>query len=307
MARTKYLNILKTVAKTAFTVVLVYLVFQKIDLVTVSRTIGRGNPAWFILALLLYLFSQGISSWRLYGLLKKMGLPLQFWFNVRLYLLGMFYNVFLPGGIGGDGYKLYLLHRKFGTPVKSLLMAFLFDRASGLWAITILGAIAVFFLPVLGITPGWPAAYIIAAALAFYLAWRILLRSYASYFPKAISRALVVQSIQCVAMACILTGLKAEGNYLPYIFSFLVSTIATVLPVSVGGLGLREYVMVRLAPILFLDEATAVSASFCFYILSTMAALPGLWFVYRSKEFTSRAELEKEKEVIDAGKTTEPV
>lgn len=86
-----------------------------------------------------------------------------------------------------------------------------------------------------------------------------------------------------------------EGNYLPYIFSFLLSTIATVVPVSVGGLGLREYVMVQLSPILLLDEATAVSASFCFYILSTLAALPGIWFVYRSKEFTSRSEMEKEK------------
>jgi len=295
MANRKFLNTLKLVGKTAFTALLVYLVFQKIDLGTVGRTLGRSKPLWLVLALCLYALSQVVSSWRLHGLLNVMGLPVKFGFNLRLYQLGMFYNVFLPGGIGGDGYKLYLLKKKFGTPAKTLLMGFLFDRASGLWAITILAAIAVFFLPVLEIAPLWPALYLVAAVIAFYFAWRLLFKKYLPYFTTAISRALLVQSVQCVAMLCILNGLQLEAAYLPYIFSFLLSTIATVLPVSVGGLGLREYVMVQLSPILLLDEATAVSASFCFYIISTMAALPGIWFIYRSKEFTSRAEIEKQE------------
>jgi len=32
----------------------------------------------------------------------------------------MFYNLFLPGGIGGDGYKIYLLNKLSNKSIKSL-------------------------------------------------------------------------------------------------------------------------------------------------------------------------------------------
>ncbi|MET0636439.1 MAG: lysylphosphatidylglycerol synthase transmembrane domain-containing protein [Chitinophagaceae bacterium] len=299
MANKKFLNILKLLAKTGFTILLVYLVFQKIDMATVAKTIGQSQPLWLILAFFLYGLSQVVSSWRLYGLLKVMGLPLSFLFNLRLYMLGMFYNVFLPGGIGGDGYKLYLLRKKFGAPTRTLLMGILLDRASGLWAITMLAALSVLFLPVLNIPAFWPVLYLFAAIIAFYFCWRWLFKKHLRYFPYSTLRAILVQSIQCVAMICILKSVHLSGDYLPYIFSFLLSTIATVIPVSVGGLGLREYVMIQLSPLLFLDQALAVSASFCFYIISTVAALPGIWFVYRSKDFTSRTELEEAGSAVE--------
>lgn len=299
MANRKFLNALKLAGKIVFTALLVYLVFQKIDLAVLGRTLASSEPGWLVLALVLYLLSQVISSWRLHGLLLVMGIPIGFGFNLRLYLLGMFYNVFLPGGIGGDGYKLYLLKKKFGTPAKTLLTAFLLDRASGLWAITVLVATAAFFLPVLDLPPWMPPTYIVAALAGFYICWRLMFIKHIRYFPTGIARALIVQSMQCVAMACILHALHLPDGYLPYLFSFLLGTIATVIPVSIGGLGLREYVMVQLSPLLLLDEATAVSASFCFYLISTLAAIPGLWFVYRSKEFAANPSTRGKQETID--------
>lgn len=51
--------------------------------------------------------------------------------NLKLYALGMFYNLFLPGGSGGDGYKVYLLRKLYKAPVKHLLSAVLLDRING--------------------------------------------------------------------------------------------------------------------------------------------------------------------------------
>jgi len=290
MASKKFLSTFKLVAKVAFTTLLVYLVFQKIDFGKVTATIGRSEPLWLVAALILYACSQVVSSWRLHGLLNTLAIPVGFFFNLRLYQLGMFYNVFLPGGIGGDGYKIYLLRKKFGTTARLLLLTLLFDRASGLLAITLLAATATLFLPVLALPVYLPLIYIVVALAVFYGCWRWFFHGAVTYFPSAVMKALLVQSVQCVAMYCILRALNVTGSYLPYIFSFLLSTIATVIPVSVGGLGLREYVMVQLAPLLLLDEATAVSASFCFYLISTLAALPGLWFVYRDQSLSSRTK-----------------
>ena len=36
--------------------------------------------------------------------------------SLKLYYKGMFYNIMLPGGIGGDGYKGYYLHNTLHVP-----------------------------------------------------------------------------------------------------------------------------------------------------------------------------------------------
>ena len=113
MAKKKYWNIIKLLLKLGFTTLLGYLVFQKIDFQQVKSIFMKSGPGYIIAALLSYFASQVISSWRLLGFLRSIGLHLGFGFNLRLYMLGMFYNVFLPGGIGGDGYKIYLLRKKF--------------------------------------------------------------------------------------------------------------------------------------------------------------------------------------------------
>ncbi len=307
MASKKLSNTLKLLLKTGFTVLLVWLVFKKIDFNQVSDVILASNPFYLLAALVLYAGSQVISSWRLLGFLLKLKIPITFAFNLRLYLLGMFYNVFLPGGVGGDGYKIYLLRKKFGTPTRSLLLAMLLDRATGLWAISMLAAGCLLLLPALHVVwPGWypvlepnggaaepliPSGYIVLASAGFWLLWRLFFRTFLQYFPGAVVRALIVQSIQSAAVLLILRALHVETSLWPYLFSFLLATIATVIPLSVGGLGLREYVMLQLSVMLSIDGAVAVSTSLLFYVISTVAAMPGIWFVYRSKEFGQRAEL----------------
>ncbi len=63
--------------------------------------------------------------------------------NLQLYLLGMFYNLFLPGGIGGDGYKIYLLQKNYQTGTKRILGAVLSDRISGMVALVVLALIGI--------------------------------------------------------------------------------------------------------------------------------------------------------------------
>jgi glycosyltransferase 2 family protein len=270
MDKKKLLNTGKLLLKTAVTVGLVYLVFQKIDL------------------------SQVISSYRLLGFVRLMGIPAGFGFNFRLYLLGMFYNVFLPGGIGGDGYKVYLLRKKFRQPTKVILFGLLIDRATGLWAIAVLASVCILGIPQIGLAPAWVLGGIAVFVAGLYLLYRFFFRRFLPWLPAAMLIALVVQALQMGAVLLILRALHAEGSYLPYLFSFMLSTIATIVPLSVGGLGLREYAILQLAPLLLLDQATAVSTSLCFYVISTIAALPGIWFVYRSKEFAPASEMSEE-------------
>ena len=50
----------------------------------------------------------------------------------------MFYNFFIPGGIGGEFYKSYLMKKSFGWNLKSLAKILIQDRAIGLGVLFIL-------------------------------------------------------------------------------------------------------------------------------------------------------------------------
>src|ERR1700753_4258666 len=119
---------------------LLYYVFSKVPFAKIKYRLLHANRAWLAAAILCYVISMILSSWRLLSYFKSIGLKLDYRFNLRLYFLGLCYNVLLPGGIGGDGYKIYLLHKRYKLPTKKVFWAILFDRLSGFWAI---GAIVV--------------------------------------------------------------------------------------------------------------------------------------------------------------------
>ena len=284
MAKKKYWNIIKLLLKLGFTVLLIYLVFQKIDIRQVKSVFLQSEPGFIVAAWLCYFISQVVSSWRLLGFLHCIGLEPGFGFNFRLYMLGMFYNVFLPGGIGGDGYKIYILRKKFQHPTRKIFVSLLLDRVSGLWAICFLAVALTFFLPSFKTKVWWPVI-LAAGSIVYYVVYKYAFRAYLVNLIKAHAKAILVQSLQLLSVFFILLSQNFEGNPSTYLFSFLLSSLATVVPVSIGGLGIREFVIVHAAAFFNLDQPLAVFTTLCFYVLSTLSALTGAWFVYRSKEF----------------------
>lgn len=298
MDRKTLWNIAKIAFKLGFTILLVYLVFRKIDFQQVKSIFLKSDPWYILAALLTYFFSQVISSWRLLSFLRSIGLPLKFSFNFRLYLLGMFYNVFLPGGVGGDGYKIYLLRKKFQKPTRKIFFSLFFDRLSGLWAIATLSVALIILIPRIDIPRAWPLAALIAGSAVYYFIMRRFFADYMRYFAEAHLKAVLVQSLQLLSVVLILLSQDFDGKFSPYLFSFLVSSLATILPLSIGGFGIREYVMTHASTVFDMNQALAVYTTITFYILSTIAALPGIWFVYRSKEFDPMPD-EKEASAVE--------
>ena len=298
MAKKKYWNVIKLLLKLGFTCLLGYLVFQKIDFGQVKSVFLRSHPGYIIAAFTCYLCSQLVSSWRLLGFLHTIGLPVKFWFNVRLYLLGMFYNVFLPGGIGGDGYKIYLLRKKIRLPTKSIFTALLLDRVSGLWAISFLAVVLTLLLPSFPTKEWWPVA-IIVGTVVYWLIYKFFFPSYLAGFFINNGKAVLVQSLQVCTAFLILLSQDFNGDVWVYLFCFLMSSLATAIPVSIGGLGIREYAIVNAAAFFNMDQTLAVFMTLAFYIISTLSALPGAWFVYNSSEFEHIPNEEEAKSVED--------
>ncbi|MXV14427.1 lysylphosphatidylglycerol synthase transmembrane domain-containing protein [Hufsiella ginkgonis] len=286
MDRQKLWGILKIVLKTAVTFALLYFVFQKIDVRVLKTYLLRSNPWYLLLALVLYICSQLVSSSRSLGLIRSIGINLDAGFNLRLYMLGMFYNVFLPGGVGGDGYKIYILRKKYELPTKRILLAMFFDRLSGLWAIGLLAVALIILIPQIDIHAGIPIAVLVAGTVIYYLVMRRFFKDYTTYFLSTHGKAIVVQALQLAAIVCILLSQSFNGKFAPYLFSYFLSALAANIPAGLpGGIGLREYAMTHTAGYFHIDQGLAVFMSITFYVISTLTALTGVWYVYRSTEF----------------------
>lgn len=298
MNKKKAINILKNLMKIAFTAVLIFLILRKIDLGEVRKLFLTSNVFYLTLALVIYFCSQILASWRLLSFLKSIGLNLSFGYNFRLYMLGMFYNVFLPGGVGGDGYKVYLLRKRFGTPTKKLIIAMLLDRVSGLWAIGAICVGLIILIPRINIPQVWPVIALVTGTAVYYWVLKKFFPEHTHFTIKSHIKAVGVQSCQLLAVICILLSQDFEGKFAPYLFSFLVSSLGIILP-TVGGFGVREYLMTHASTIFHMNQALAVFTAFSFYIISTLAALPGIWFVYRSAEFGPMPGEEEIKKVED--------
>jgi glycosyltransferase 2 family protein len=281
MDKKKIWNITKLIFKLCLTTLLIWLVFQKINYEQVKSVFRRSNPLFIFFALVLLLLSQVVSSWRLMGFLHAGGIPISFRSNLRLYFLGLFYNNFLPGGIGGDGYKIYFLRNTYKKPVKSIFLSIILDRISGLCAICIIGSLFLWLLQVWFISNYSLLLIIVLVAVLYYMLIRYFLPGYAEYFLTGHLKAIIAQSLQVLSIVMILLSQHFSGSFTPYLFSFLLSSIAAAVPVSIGGAGIREYVMLNIATVLPIDATLAVFMTLTFYILSLLVSAPGLWYVWK--------------------------
>jgi uncharacterized membrane protein YbhN (UPF0104 family) len=280
-------NQLKTALKILLTGGALCLVFQKIDtnnLLQLSKTLSWG---WLIPAIALFVGSKVATAIRLNAYFANIHISLSFWENWRLYLIGMFYNLFLPGGIGGDGYKVYLLNNQFETPVKELLKASLLDRLGGLIAILALlfGILLLIDLP-LPLGEPWVRDVVFSIGMigvlpGFWLLQKFLFSNFLPSFWQGIFWSLVGQLAQMAAVVCLLLALGVQDKFLAYQAVFLLSSIVAVLPLTIGGVGARELVVVYAHSYAGIQETEAVAFSLLFFLISAAVSLSGAWVKWK--------------------------
>ncbi|PZX46371.1 lysylphosphatidylglycerol synthase transmembrane domain-containing protein [Algoriphagus chordae] len=280
-SESSYKKKLTTALKLVLTGLALFLVFRKIDTDQLWQIVQTIHWFWLIPAILLFELSKVFTAFRLNIYFKNIDLHISERLNLKLYLIGMFYNLFLPGGIGGDGYKVYLLNKHYKTPVKPLVQAALLDRLGGLVAIVLL--LLLLLLPVDLEFPfasdiPWELLIGVAAVLVlpvFWLIQKLLFKKFLASFWKANGWSLLGQLAQLVCAFFILRSLGITEHILAYQLVFLLSSIVAVLPLTIGGVGARELVFVYAHSYAGIDETTAVTFSLIFFLISAAVSLIG--------------------------------
>lgn len=262
------------------TIVLLAIVFKSVPFDEVVHTILHTHFLWILTATVLFIFSKYVSSIRLSLFLKNANTAVETEYNIKLYLLGMFYNFFLPTGIGGDAYKVVKIHKDYSYPIKNIASTILFDRISGLVALVNIAALFSFCF--ISLAQG------VALSLLFLIGntvYHLLVRKFISaqlVTLKTEFLSLLVQLFQCMCAYCILKAIDVSTNELIYIIVFLISSIASLFPLSIGGLGAREYTFMVAATYFHLDTEKAIAIGFLFYIISLFVSLFGSYFIFKT-------------------------
>lgn len=266
--------------KIIITILCFWYISTKIDFSRAWAALLQARWSFLLLAVLSFMFSKLMAAFRLNINFRNIHLPLSEWRNIKLYWLGMFYNLFLPGSISGDAYKVVLLNRKYKISYKKASAAVLLDRFSGLLALGLI--LSVYGIVVLD-NKLWDVllfAGSLFAIVALYIVVRFFFPDFLPGFWPTFLWGLAVQAFMVVCLYCILTSLH-QPLHAEWVFVFLVAAVVSVVPISLGGgLGTRELVFAEGARFFGMDPHLGVIISLLFYLSNLLSSVGGAWFVF---------------------------
>ena len=105
-----------------------------------AEAIRNAEYRWVGMGILAYAVVEIAAAFRWHVLLKVQKIHLTLPRLTGLFLIGMFYNQFLPGGTGGDIIKSYYLLKETPDKKAGALLAVVFDRFIGLVALVAITA-----------------------------------------------------------------------------------------------------------------------------------------------------------------------
>lgn len=273
------------IIKLLITSVLLAVVLLKIPIGQLIQIVLQVKLSLLLIAALLFALSKYVSSYRLHTTFLNAGLTIPAGYNFHLYLLGMLYNFILPTGIGGDAYKVIKIERDFKYTHKHVAAVVFFDRLSGLVALCNIVCIvftaifySLFLLPVIGI--------LLFLNTAFYILFSRIVKN-AFFTIKTEILSWTVQLLQSMCAYNLALALNIHEHVFVYVCIFLISSIVSVLPISIGGLGAREYTFMIAATYLPIEQDKAVCIGLLFYIITLLISLSGIYFLFKPITKTS--------------------
>ncbi len=312
-------------ARALVSLALIGVVLSQLDLGDALNRLEAGNWQWFVLAgvALLAAFVVGAVRWHVF--LEAAGIARTLSHTVRVYAIGAFANSFLPTAFGGDALRAWFAGEP-GTRARAAVSVVV-DRATMLAAVVAFAWIALAADPdpvpatlveTLAIVTAAVAAGGLLIAVAFWASVRD-----ASWLPSRFvpwiaqaanaTRAcfrgsavwqttLLGLAYEALAVASLWLVSRSVGLEIP--FSLLAVVVPAVLvltaiPVSLGGLGVREGSYVLLLHQAGVSTTDAALLSVSSTVLFALVTLPGAVALLTIDRAAPRT--------VQPGRPTEPV
>ncbi|MFW5820012.1 MAG: lysylphosphatidylglycerol synthase transmembrane domain-containing protein [Bacteroidota bacterium] len=281
--KVKITKSVKTAIKIVLSLGALFFVFTKIEFQEVLAIYKNSEVIFLFIAIILFAASKFIAAIRLNHFFRAIDIFLDEVYNLKLYLLGMFYNLFLPGGIGGDGYKIYWLNKRHKIKTQKIFWAVFHDRLNGVLALFCLAVLLSLFINIRVSLPykSWIWILIPFSIIIFYGIIRRFFPHFRTTYLKATSYSFFVQIIQAICAYVIFLAIGGSKDLTGYLFIFLVSSIVAMLPITIGGIGSREITFLYGSKLMGLDEHLSIAMSLMFYLITAFVSFWGIYFSIR--------------------------
>lgn len=300
----------KTLLRIVVTIGIFAILFRSVDIDRISIDWADVNYAVviasFLLLVLQLIFFRALR-WNL--VLQVLDRPLSYFQACVMNTVSQFFNQVLPSTVGGDGVRIYMLHREgraLGTAVHSVVI----DRITGVAALLVLcvltlpfafgvvsesGALEAIFwmclvLSIIGVFLPW----FLAKALHILPDWRLdKLRAFQSsverlWAHRSMFVALMVLSVigHGILSLTVWTLANATGLDLAAYPAFLLLPtvfLMTAIPISLGGWGVREGAMVLILALIGIPGEQALMMSIIYGVTElSVCSIGGIvWLLYR--------------------------
>lgn len=302
----RWFNLLKVVVSAGL---LIYLLVFQVDLKQLGQIVRQVRWTYLMVAMVLMIAGTALRAVRWRVLLQALDIAVPLRRLVHLYFVGAFFNIFLPTGMGGDAVKMVELARSTGRAPEAVGTT-LADRATGLWVLFVLALLALPFsytllpqgwAPVIavgtlaGVLGGW---LVMGTPLVSWLGSKVRLpwqaklerfyRSVSQLGYRALGQACLVSLIFDVLLilfnVLIAYGLNVKQPLGIFVLFTPIISFSLALPISIGGLGVREQTYILLFSALGVSGVAAAAMSLANYALTNLVVglLGGMWYAAES-------------------------
>jgi len=287
--------------------VLTFLFITKISIKDIGLKLKGVSWGWLAVAFSLHALGLLISAYRWQILARAQGDDVPLLFLAKSYLVGTFFNIFLPTRFGGDVVRIWDGSKYSKSLVKSsaivlverstgIICLFLFALAASLfrldmarqvpviWAALLLGflglaAVALFFCPFFGRRlEHLPEKGILKTTKQKIIAFRttiILYKEKRKEFARATAWAVCLQLNVILYYFLIGRALHISIPLLDYFVFIPLVLLIQIIPITINGLGLRELSYVKIFNFYGITPETAISFSIIEIVFGLVVGLVG--------------------------------
>jgi len=303
--------------KIAISAGLLYWAFRSVDLGTVTGHLARLDPFWVAAALAALAVQIAVAGQRWALIATKLGAALSAGRAIRLSAIAVFFNQALPSTVGGDAMRIWLLGRA-DRHWKRAAYSVIVDRVAGVgflavivaaclpWSLDLItaheGRAAVFVIGLGGV-----AGLVVGLILGFIplhgpLAhWRLM--RFAFEIARAARQVLLdrtrgagvallsifIHILTVFAAWCLARAIATTPNALNMLILIPPVMLISMIPISIGGWGIREGAMVVAFGYAGIEPSQALAVSVLLGGSTLAVGIVGgaLWIAERNPALTT--------------------
>ncbi len=273
--------------------------FSTIDFPKFLQILKQISTPFLLFIFILIIVRNYISAFR-FQILCKIKKHVGLFTLGNHYFIASMFNMFLPTSIGGDGVRVLLLKREGVDQVDSLSLI-LIERFVGFFSFVLFAFTGLFFisLPIIisVIVIGITICYISLFVFVFFpsdrfrgwskfsgKATEILeqLRTNRAHLLQVMLASLIFQLVSIYIRYMVALSFGIDIGFAPFLVFIPLINLISLLPISLGGMGLREFGFVLLFSQVGLTQEQALLVSLgTFMTLVTSAIIGALIFGYQ--------------------------